>query len=108
MLKKKFLASFKRLVDFFTQKFVNKLKNMGLVSGIQDPGSEIRDPNPEKTYSGSRIRLHESKRHLIPDPGSRIPDPGYGSATLDANCIEVIHAPHGGNAPCHRRNIHYI
>jgi hypothetical protein len=34
--------------------------------GIQDPGSEIRDP--EKTYSGSRIQ--GSKRHWI------------GSATL--------------------------
>jgi hypothetical protein len=72
MLKKKFLASFKRIVDFFTEKFVNKFKNMGLGSGIQDPGSEIRDP--EKTYSGSRIRVQESKRHLIPDLGSRIPD----------------------------------
>ncbi len=30
-------------------------------------GSEIRDP--EKTYSGSRIWVQESKRHRILDPG---------------------------------------
>ncbi len=47
------------------------LKNMGLGSGIRDPGSRIR----KKTYSGSRIRVQGSKRHRIPDPGS-------GSATL--------------------------
>jgi hypothetical protein len=39
------------------KKFVTKLKNMGLVSGIR-----------EKTYSGSRIRVQKSKRHRIPDP----------------------------------------
>jgi hypothetical protein len=37
-------------------------------------GSEIWDP--EKTYSGSRIRVQGSKRHQNPDPGS-------GSATLE-------------------------
>jgi hypothetical protein len=37
---------------------------MGLGSGIREPESEIRDP--EKTFSGSRIR--GSKRHQIPDP----------------------------------------
>jgi hypothetical protein len=32
---------------------------------IPDPGSEILDP--EKTYSGSRIRV-QGYEHLIPDP----------------------------------------
>jgi hypothetical protein len=49
---------------------------MSLGSGIRDPGSGIRKkpiPDPEKTYSGSRI----------PDPGvKKAPDPGSGSATL--------------------------
>jgi hypothetical protein len=32
---------------------------------VWDPGSRIRDP--EKTYSGSLIRVQGSKRHRIPD-----------------------------------------
>jgi hypothetical protein len=39
------------------KNYQEALKNMGLGSGI---------PNPEKTYSGSRIQ--GSKRHRIPDP----------------------------------------
>jgi hypothetical protein len=64
MLKKKIWASFQRIIELITQKFVTKLalKNMGLGSGIRDPGSG------KKTYSGSRIRVHGSKRHRIPDP----------------------------------------
>ncbi len=42
--------------------FVTKLSKIW----VWDPGSEIRDP--EKTYSGSRIRVQASKRHRIPDP----------------------------------------
>jgi hypothetical protein len=69
MLKKNILASFQKILELFTQKFVTKLSKIW----VWDPGSEILDP--EKTYSGSRIRVQGSKRHLIPDPGS-------GSATL--------------------------
>jgi hypothetical protein len=67
------LASFQKIIELFTQKFVTKLSKIW----VWDPGSEIWDP--EKTYSGSRIRIQESKRHLIPDP-----DPHHGwHATLD-------------------------
>jgi hypothetical protein len=38
----------------------------------------IRDLGSGKTYSGSRVRVQGSKRHWIPDPGSRIPDLGSG------------------------------
>jgi hypothetical protein len=48
MLKKKIWASFQRIIELFTKNFVIKLKNMCL-------GSWIRDP--EKTYSGSQIRV---------------------------------------------------
>jgi hypothetical protein len=58
MLKKKIWANFQSL----TQKIFNMLSNIW----VWDPGSEIRDP--EKTYSGSRIK--------------KAPDPGSGSATL--------------------------
>jgi hypothetical protein len=65
MLKKKIWASFLRIIELFTQKFVTKLqKNMKL-------GSEIRDP--------------EKNLFRIPDPGpgvKKAPDPGSGSATL--------------------------
>jgi hypothetical protein len=58
MLKKKIWASFQRIIELFTQKFVTKLqKNMGL-------GSEIRDP--------------EKNLFRIPDPGAGVkkaPDP---------------------------------
>jgi hypothetical protein len=57
MLKKKNLGQFPRILELFTQKFVTKLKKYGV--GIRDP---------EKTYSGSRIRVQGSKRHRIPDP----------------------------------------
>ncbi len=58
MLKKKIWASFQRIIELFTQKFVTKLqKNMGLGSGIR-----------KKTYSGSGSRGQK--------------DPGSGSATL--------------------------
>jgi hypothetical protein len=78
MVKKKIWANFQRIVEVFTQKIFNMLSIYGF--GIQDPGSEIRDP--EKTYSGSRIQ--GSKRHRIPDPGvKKAPDSGSGSATLD-------------------------
>jgi hypothetical protein len=59
---------------------------MGLGSEIRDPRSGIRDP--EKTYSGSRIQ--GSKRHRIPDPGSRIRNTAKcrGSTTLMAQVPE--------------------
>jgi hypothetical protein len=60
VLKKKIWANFKRIIELFTQKIVNKLSKIW----VWDPGSEIRDP--EKTYSGSRIQ--GSKRPRIPDP----------------------------------------
>jgi hypothetical protein len=52
MLKKKMWANFKRIIEIFTQKIVNKLSKIwvwDLGSGIRDPGCEIRDP--ETTYS---------------------------------------------------------
>jgi hypothetical protein len=60
MLKKIIWANFQRIIELFTQKIVSKLSKIW----VWDPGSEIRDP--EKTYSGSRIK--GSKRHRIPDP----------------------------------------
>ena len=76
MLKKKIWPNFQRIIKLFTKKFVTKLSKIW----VWDPESEIRDP--EKTYSGSRILGPGLKRHRILDPGSRIPDPGSGSATL--------------------------
>jgi hypothetical protein len=64
MLKKKIWASFQRVIELFTQKFVTKLKKYGV--GIRDPEINlfrIRDPG-----SGSR--------------GQKALDPGSGSATL--------------------------
>jgi hypothetical protein len=63
MLKKKIWASFQRIIELFTQKFVTKLSKIW----VWDQGSEIRDPG--KTYSGSRIQVQGSKRHrttLVP------------------------------------------
>ncbi len=60
MLKKKIWANFQRIMELFTLKIVTKL----LKIWVQDPVSEIRDP--EKTYSGSRIQ--GSKKHRITDP----------------------------------------
>jgi hypothetical protein len=57
----KIWASFQRIIDLITQKFVTKL----LKIWGWDPRSGIR----KKIYSGSRIR-EGSKRHRIPDPGS--------------------------------------
>ncbi len=74
VLKKKNWAKFQRTIELFTKKIVKKLFKIW----SWDPGSRIWDP--EKTHSGSRIQ--GSKRHQILDPGSRIPDPGSGSATL--------------------------
>jgi hypothetical protein len=55
MLKKIMWASFQRIIELFTQKFVTNLSKIW----VWDPGSEIRDPGVKKA-----------------------PDPGYGSATL--------------------------
>jgi hypothetical protein len=60
MLKKIIWANVQRIIELFTQKIVNKLSKIL----VWDPGSEIRDP--EKTYSGSRIRGQKGT-------GSRIP-----------------------------------
>jgi hypothetical protein len=59
MLKKKIWVNFYGIVEVFTQKVFNMLSNIW----VGDPGTGIRDP--EKTYSGSRIR--GSKRHRISD-----------------------------------------
>jgi len=48
MLKKKYWASFQRIIELFTQKIVNELSKIW----VWDPGSGNR--YPEKTYSGSR------------------------------------------------------
>jgi hypothetical protein len=42
MLKKKIWASFQRIIELFTQKFVTKLKKYGV--GIRDPEKPIPDP----------------------------------------------------------------
>jgi hypothetical protein len=45
-------------------------------------GSRIKIRDPEKTYSGSRIRIPD------PDPGvKKAPDPGSGSATLEKSKV---------------------
>ena len=68
MQKKKIWASFQRIIEIFTQKFVTKLyKIWGW-----DPGSEIRDPEKNlfritDPRSGSRVKK-------APDPGSWISD----------------------------------
>jgi hypothetical protein len=64
VLKKKIWANFQRIIELFTKKIVNKL----LKIWFWDPGTEI--PDPEKTYSGSRIPDPGVKKHPIPDPGS--------------------------------------
>jgi hypothetical protein len=59
VLKKKIWANFQRIIEFFTQKIINKL----LKIWVRDPGS------------GKNL-------FRIPDPGVKeAPDPG--SATLD-------------------------
>jgi hypothetical protein len=62
---KKIWASFQRIIKLLTQKFVTNLSK----KWVWDPGSEIRHPRSgKKNYSGSRIRVQESKRHRIPGP----------------------------------------
>jgi hypothetical protein len=55
MPKKKNWANFQRITELFTQKIVTKLSKVR----VWVQGSEIRDP--EKTYSGSRIRIQGQK-----------------------------------------------
>ncbi len=62
VLKKKIWANFQRIIELFTQKIVKKL----LKIWSWDPGS---GKNP------FRIPDPGVKKHPIPDPGSRIPDP---------------------------------
>jgi hypothetical protein len=65
MLKKKIWSNFKKIIELFTKRIVNKLSKIW----VWYPGSG----DPEKTYSG----------YWIPDPGlKKAPDPGSGSATL--------------------------
>jgi hypothetical protein len=54
MLKKKLWPNVQRIIELFTQKIVTKLSKIW----VRDPGLEIRDP--EKTYSGSRIRIRNT------------------------------------------------
>jgi hypothetical protein len=77
VLKKKIWANFKRFIEVFTQKIVNKLSKIW----VWDPGSEIRDP--EKTYSGSRIQ--GSKKDRIPDP-----DPQHWKAVQVSNALRLL------------------
>ncbi len=60
VLRKKIWANFERIIEFFTQKIVNKLSKIW----VWDPGSEIRDPGSGKNL----FRIPGSKRHRIPDP----------------------------------------
>jgi hypothetical protein len=67
MLKKNFLASFQRIIEHFTPKFVSKLSKSKV--WVWDPRSGI-------------WKKHTVFR--IPDPGpgvKKAPDPGSGSAT---------------------------
>jgi hypothetical protein len=57
MLERKIWASFQRIIELFTQKFVTKLQ-------------KICGWDPEKTYPGSGSMVKKA------------PDPGSGSATL--------------------------
>jgi hypothetical protein len=75
MLRKKIWASFQRIIDFFTQKFVTKL----LKIWGWDLGSG-------KTYFGSRIRVQGSKRHRIPDPD---PQHCYGGVNAPSKFAEL-------------------
>ncbi len=60
LAKKKFWSNLQRILERSTQKLSLSSQKYGF--GIQDP---------EKTYSGSLILVQGSKRHRIPDPGSR-------------------------------------
>jgi hypothetical protein len=88
MMKEIILANFKRIIELFTPKIVNKLSKIWVWnpgpegseirdprSGIRDPGSEIRDP--EKTIPDSGSRGQKGTGSLSPDPRSR-------SATLSS------------------------
>jgi hypothetical protein len=58
LVKQKIWSNLQRVIELFTHKIVSEaLKNMGLGSGIRDPGS----------------RIQGSKRHQIPDPHPLIP-----------------------------------
>jgi hypothetical protein len=82
MLKKKIWSNFQKYYRTFTQKMVTKLLKIWVWdpgSNIWDPGSNVWDPgseiwDPKKTYFVSRIQV--SKRHQIPDSGSRIRNTG--------------------------------
>ncbi len=58
MLKKKILASFQRIIELFTQKFVTKLWKIcgwDLGSGIRDSGSGIKPfPDPGSRFRGQK------------------------------------------------------
>jgi hypothetical protein len=91
ILKKKNWASFQRIIELFTQKFTTELSKIW----VWNPGSGI------KTYSGSWIHVQGSKRHLIPDPGSR-------SATLPnsisknyekTSCINIFYLSSASTTP---------
>jgi hypothetical protein len=72
MLKKQIWASFQRIIELFTQKFVTAFKNMGLGSGIRknlfpDPGPGVKkapDPVDKKNIRGSRTNFTNSPRPL--------------------------------------------
>ncbi len=71
-LKKKIWASFQRIRELFTQKFVTNL-------------TKICVWTREKTYSGSRIRIQGSKRHRIPDP-----DPQHCLQPIVTTILECV------------------
>jgi hypothetical protein len=63
MLKKKIWASFQRIIDLFTQKFVTKLSKMGLGFGIRKNLFWIPDPGlgvKRAPYPGSRIWIRNT------------------------------------------------
>ncbi len=92
MLKKKILANFQRIIEFFTQKIVTKLSKVW----VWDPGSEIRKkpiPNPGsrgQKGTGSRIRIHMFLGFPDPDRLVRGIDP---DSALDPDLDHSIIMP---------------
>ncbi len=76
MLKKKIWANFQRNIELLPKRLSLSSQKHGF--GIRDLGSGIRDPWSVK----NPFRIPDPGVKKAPNPGSRIPDLGSGSATL--------------------------